>query len=398
MWAGLLYSRALLTVSLAIFLLSSLLAFPLRSHAAYVKANPFLWLMPMLFIVAVPGGLWSDDTVQWMRILKTKLPLLLVPLLSLPLSRFTERTETALFRWMGATLLVSMLGSTLHYLFNLQDINKTYLEARVLPVSMDSDHVRFGWMLAVAFSWCLHLSTVPGRTGNPKVRRGPAALAAGIFVFAHLLSSRTGLLGVYMALAIHAIWYRHRVRARTVALIFLLAPVAAWLLLPTFRNRMKFVAWDFQNYSRGTHTEGLLDATRLVSLKAGWSIFERHPVAGCGFGDLRRESVDWYKANEPALKSYEQLLPSNEILLYGAAAGIPASLAFCVASFGPFFFRRTGKNPAWIGFHAISAAGFQYDIGLETQYGVFIYAFLGCWMYAYLMKDGKTPVPQDLPS
>jgi hypothetical protein len=34
-------------------------------------------------------------------------------------------------------------------------------------------------------------------------------------------------------------------------------------------------------------------------------------------------------------------------------------------------------------FHAIAVATFLYEIGIETQFGVFIYAFLGCWIYQY---------------
>jgi hypothetical protein len=43
-------------------------------------------------------------------------------------------------------------------------------------------------------------------------------------------------------------------------------------------------------------------------------------------------------------------------------------------------------------------AGFLYEIALETQYGVFIYAFLGCWLHAILTREDQAVPAQDLPN
>jgi len=41
------------------------------------------------------------------------------------------------------------------------------------------------------------------------------------------------------------------------------------------------------------------------------------------------------------------------------------------------------RSAAWISFHAMALVGFMYEIGLETQLGIFIYAFMGCWVWLF---------------
>ncbi len=393
MWAGMLWSRALLSVSMILFLLACLLARPLPEHAAHVRRHPFLLLMPLLFLAPLLTGAWSADTAQWLRVLQNKLPLLLLPLLSLPLLFLDLSSNRAICRWMGATIAFSMGRTCWYYLSHLEQSTNAYLQAKVLPVDMGNDHVRYAWLLVIIFSWGLHLLTGPGITRKAGDKKWLIALLMVIFAFQHLLASNTGLLGTYLVLAFFVLARRRERWVRRSAWICLLLPLAAWAIMPTFRNRLRFVLWDFQHYSRGAYTEGLSDAPRVISVQAGWEIWKQHPLWGCGFGDLRRETTDWYNRNTPALRDYEQLLPSNEFILHGAAGGFLAFLLFCTAVLGPFFIRGPARSFAWLSFHGIALAGFLYEIGLETQFGVFIYAFLGCWMYAAL--SGRSSATAD---
>lgn len=392
MWAGMLWSRAILSVSMILFLLACLLARPLPEHAAHVRRHPFLLLMPLLFLAPLLTGPWSADTAQWLRVLQNKLPLLLLPLLSLPLLYLDARTTRAICCWMGATIAFSMGRTCWYYFTNLEQSTTAYLQAKVLPVDMGNDHVRYAWLLVVIFSWGLHLLRGSVINRHAHDRTWLIALLIALFVFQHLLASKTGLLGTYLVLAFYIITRRRERWVRRFAWICLVLPLLAWVLLPTFQNRLRFVRWDFQHYSRGAYTEGLSDAPRVLSVQAGLETWQQHPLWGCGFGDLRREITEWYTRNTPMLREYEQLLPSNEFILYGAAGGLLAFLLFCAAALGPLFIRGPVRSFAWLSFHGIALAGFLYEIGLETQFGVFIYAFLGCWMYTALSGRSSATV------
>lgn len=384
MWSGMLWSRALLSVSMILFLLAAFLARPMDEHAGHIRRHPFLLLMPLLFIAPFLTGAWSTDTAQWLRVLQNKLPLLFLPLLSLPLFYLDAGTTRRLCFWMGGTIILSMGRTCLYYLRHLEESTTGYLQAKVLPVDMGNDHVRYAWLLIIIFLWGLHLLSQPANSRKAVDRKWLTALLVAIFVFQHLLASKTGLLGTYLVLAFYIVMHRRRPWMRMAGWMLLIIPLAAWAMMPTFRNRLRFVLWDFQHYSRGAYTEGLSDAPRVISVQAGWETWKKNPIAGCGFGDLRRETTDWYTRNTPALRDYEQLLPSNEFILHGAAGGLIAFLLFCIAALGPFFIRGLGRSFAWLSFHGIALMGFLYEIGLETQFGVFIYAFLGCWVYAII--------------
>jgi hypothetical protein len=307
---------------------------------------------------------------------------MLMPLFSLPLRDIARPSRRWLAFFLGGTLAAAMFISAWHYLQAPQETAEAYLRAKVLPVAMGNDHVRFGWLLSITFAWGLHLYP---RASND--RRWLLVFLVFVFVFQHLLASKTGLLGTYLVLAVWAIRYRHQPRLRIVAALASITPLVAWWLLPTFRNRLRFVWWDFQHYSRGALTEGLSDTPRILSFRAGAEIWREHPWLGTGFGDLRNELTAWYTRHVPTLQSYEQLLPSNEFLLYAAAAGWPAGLLALAAAILPLRIRLIRRQPLWIAFHLLAIAGFLYEIALETQYGIFIYAFPGCWIHAMLQEE-----------
>jgi hypothetical protein len=382
MWAGLLWSRALLSMSMIGFLLAGTIGYPFRQHLHYVRQSPFLWIMPLFVLPPLVSGAWSEDSANWLRIVQLKIPLLLLPLFSLPLRNISPASRRWLAVFVGGTLALAMLVSTWHYLQAPQDTAEAYLRAKVLPVAMGNDHVRFGWLLCIIFAWGLHL--YPTVSAN---RRWLLAFLVFVFIFQHLLASKTGLLGTYLVLVVWAVRYRQQAWVRWASILAATAPLLAWWLLPTFRNRMRFVWWDFQHYSRGAVTEGLSDTPRILSLRAGEAIWREHPWLGTGFGDLRAVLTDWYTRNVPSLQPYEQLLPSNQFLLYASAAGWISGLLALAAAILPLGIRMLRRQPLWIAFHLLSIAGFLYEIALETQYGVFIYAFLGCWIHAILKEE-----------
>ena len=387
--AGLLWSRALLSLALAAFLLTSLLAAPWAGHLRFLRKHPVLLLFPLWFLPPLLSGLWSTDTAAWLRSLQLKAPLLLIPLGGLPLSRM-ERTSLRQLAYMLSFLLVAdILRSIGYFLLHPDTIVDAYLQAKVLPVGMHQDHVRYGWMLVVVWMVCLWLRQQPTVASNRIDRYWLNVLIGLIFFFQHLLASKTGLLGTYVTGLVWLI-LQARTSAKRWAWLILVAPILAYALLPTFRNRLRFVRWDFQHYTRGSYTEGLSDAPRLISMQAGWSCWQQQPWLGTGFGDIRNAMNVWYLHHQPELKTYEQLLPSNQWLYYGMASGWPGFLLACFAALAPFFVAPLRKQFLWAGFHLVAVLGFLYEIGLETQFGILLYALAGSWIYVLLMKDDAT--------
>ena len=390
MWVGLFHSRALLSIGLVAFLAVSLLCVPFREMTDGLKRHVYLWTMSLLFLIPLLTGLWSQDLKEWATRLFDKSPLLLVPLCSASLDRISARQLRRLLWICLAVAMVSVCVTTLRYLSERSGIHESYLRAKVMRVDMGNDHVRYGWVLAGVYAWLLHLLSSDGLPDR-RQRNAAALCTAVLAVFLHLLSSRTGLLGMYLSTFIVAAFHWRKPLAKAIALGLLAAPAMAWQLLPTFRNRVRFGIWDFQNFSRGGYVEGLSDTPRYLSLKVGADITRSHPWLGTGFGDIKRAMWEGYAMNHPYLKDYEKLLPSNEFLLHAAAAGWPAAAVFTAVVLVPFLLKGLRNQAGWVCLHAMALAGFLYEIGLETQYGIFVYALPGCLAYKHLIRRHAGP-------
>ena len=74
----------------------------------------------------------------------------------------------------------------------------------------------------------------------------------------------------------------------------------------------------------------------------------------------------------------DKIYPSSEVLIYGAACGWPGLIGFIFIMAAPFFI-SIKKNFLWYLLNATAVFSFLFDIGLEVQFGVFIYSFILLW-------------------
>jgi hypothetical protein len=160
----------------------------------------------------------------------------------------------------------------------------------------------------------------------------------------------------------------------------LLMPLAAWMLLPTFRNRIRYNLYDLSFIEKNTYLPGSNDGNRMLSLRAGRDILLQHPL-GVGSGDVVDKTWEWYEKHVPQMLETDKLYPASEWLCYGDAAGWPGLLLFTAIMLVPFFLRRIKDRFFWISLNLIAAFSLLFDIGLETQFGVFIYAFVVLWWW-----------------
>ena len=139
-----------------------------------------------------------------------------------------------------------------------------------------------------------------------------------------------------------------------------------------------------RTYFKDAHyLQGSNDAVRVISLKAGWNIMNEQPVKGVGFGDVLNETKKWYAVHYPQMVESDKIYPGSEWIIYGAACGWPGLLLFTCVMIIPFFLSMKNKL-LWIMLNATVAFSFLFDIGLEVQFGVFIYAFIVLWWWKWL--------------
>jgi hypothetical protein len=162
-------------------------------------------------------------------------------------------------------------------------------------------------------------------------------------------------------------------------------PLAAYFLLPTFHNRVKYFIYTSAYFKQAHYLPGSNDAIRVISLKAGWNVLQEHPLTGVGSGDIFTETKKWDDRNYPSMIEEDKIYPSSEWLIYGDSSGWPGLLGFTVIMIIPFLLPLKHR-PLWCMLHVICAFGFLLDMGLEVQFGVFLYSFIVLWWWKWLVS------------
>ena len=389
MMAALFFSRALLSISMAAFILVCLFHSGIKKQITQFFASPLLWGMSLLFFLPLLSGLWSNDKEEWSMIVLIKLPLAALPLAFAGPSNFSKRQWNRLAFAFIILVTAGTIWSMFHYVSDATAINEQYLKAKTLITPLKNDHVRFSWLVSVAILLAAWLFRSNIRE-NRKLSWMLAITAVWLVLFLHLLAARTGLLFFYMMLAGTLIWLLvKKVKAvYSIALfIFLLAiPLLAYKALPSFQNRVKYFLYEFEYFKKTHYLPGANDAVRIISIKAGWGIMQQQPLTGVGFGDIIGSSKKWYAVNYPEMLETDKIYPASEWILYGAGCGVPGFLIFALVMIIPFFI-KTKDQLLWLLLNSTAAFSLLFDPGLEVQFGVFIYSFPVLWFYKWLLPE-----------
>ncbi|MFZ9387564.1 MAG: O-antigen ligase family protein [Chitinophagaceae bacterium] len=375
MLAALFFSRALLSVSMLLFVGAACWHKRQGEQFRRFLSAPVLWGMSLLFLLPLISGLWSADKAQWLDSMRIKLPLFLLPYAFAAPFSLTRKQWQALAGFFILLILGGTGWSIFQYAANPTAVNEGYLSARSLVTPLENDHVRFSWLVSLAVFGCGWMSV----QSNADHWKKYGFLASGLWMIAylHLLAARTGLISFYAGLLILAVWLLlrrlHRGYMLLVLSALLVIPLIAYLTVPTLQNRVRYFRYEWDYIKTGGYLPGSNDGVRLISMRAGWELMKKNPAAGVGFGDIRAESREWYAAAYPGMRESDKIFPSGEWLMYGAGCGIPGFILFTAVMLLPFLDARQ-RGPGWLIIVTGAVLSFVADIGLEVQFGVFVFA------------------------
>lgn len=359
--AGILYSRALLSIS------SILIALPLLWQLKDYK----IWLLAaMLMIVPVLGSLiWTSNAELLWRSIEVKLPLLTIGLAFAAIS--LNKQELVQLIWVIHFFLLSAIVYTLiQYAADPAAINASYQFAKVMQVPMDSDHIRLSWWMVLSI-----LALLYAVNNTPKQQ---LYWAYGIVfievIFLHFLAAKTGLLALYVAaffwILQQFVTKANRKSGLQLSILLLLLFAVLYAVLPTLQMRIQYVLYDLSNYAAGVFQQGSSDGARVLSWRAGWAIGIANPLLGVGFGDIRAAVDAWHQQYYPFTLPAERFLPTNQWLIYFAGAGLVGVFSFTAAIF--LLLRQLAIRylPALF----VLVLPLITDDSLEGQFGVVIFS------------------------
>lgn len=395
MLVSLFTSRFLLSVGFILFLLLTCFHKNIFSQLVSFFKNPFLLGMSFLFLIPFITWFWTDDKNMWMHFIRIKLPLFLFPIAFAGNWQLSSKQ----WKWLAYIFLILVFAgccwSLFQYAQNIHSIHQQYLKAKVFSTPLENDHVRFSLMvcIAVVCSVMLMIDYIP------RSKWFIVAVPCLFFiVYLHILSARTGLISLYIFLILAACYSLLKLRKTKwvigLAILIIAMPLVAWFMFPTFQNRIRYNVYDLSNAKENKYVPGGNDGNRILSLKAGWNILQEHPF-GVG-GDVVAKTYEWYDRKVPQMIEADKLYPASEPLMYAGFAGWIGFISFFVIMLLPFLQRVKRNYFSWFALNVITAFSFLFDIGIEVQFGVFIYALIVLWWWKWLSGPPKSSRREDL--
>jgi len=335
------------------------------------KQYPAFGVMTLLFWVPFVSGLWSEDLATWWNFVRIKVPFLVLPVV---FSVLPWRSTLAMTVWWS--LVLGALSSVLLVLWTNGWASNEILEAigRGKAMWTPVNHIRYSLLVAYAamMSWYLAWKARRGRIRWLGIGSGLV-----LTVFLHYLAVRSGLAFFY-AVAFGVLVYemvggKYRWPAIGALVGMIVVMIVAVQKIPSLHKRWAYMRWELEQLQKGKYPQGS-DSQRLLSIKAGWEIFQEHPLLGVGVGDVRKE-IEQYFSEHPLEGSKKWLLPHNQYVFSLMALGV---IGFSILT-GVWLYLFLHRS-AWRYFPAASIQGGMLLSGLvehpfEVSLGVMMYAF-----------------------
>ncbi len=384
LWA-IIYAKFLLSVMM--FALSILVVIQLAYKDYSVKRTHGIFLLFLLpFIAVVLSGVNSSDFPSYLHHVKMKLPFLILPLVwSYKRSFFAKYYKAILFAFIALSL-ASIFPVSFNYLSNFEAINTAITKGQAMPTPMG--HIMYSLCLTGALGASLYLALYPNKQFSiPVWFLGLAALL--IFIFQHILASRTGVVLSYFSIVLIAGHYlfmqgKYITLCVILGLIFI-SPILAINTIPSFKNKIAYANWDLKSYFENKG-EGYSDSERILSYQAAWVLIQQSPILGTGIGDLRTCMKETYKNH---LDHESDKYPHNEYLFHLTGMGIVGFLLLLMTLFVPWWYFRKEMDIFFLCFQSVFMLAFLVENTIERQQMIAYYLFFSLCGIAYMEANKK---------
>ncbi len=333
------------------------------------------WLaVSVPFLIVLVSWLWSNDLTYTLERLRIKLPFLVLPFAFASMPALRKREIFTILYFMLVMMSVISVYVLINFAVNFDAVMDGLGRGGHLPTP--SNHIRFSLTLALTIIGGLALWMEKFHFKNPSERWLTGGLTAFLFVFIHVLSVRSGLLSLYIALLVLGVFYVFVKQKFLLGLAGIVAvtvlPVAAYLAVPSFKLKVDYARWDYLQFVQGIG-ENYPDSERFTSMKAGLEIAKSYPLLGVGAGDLRQEVKLKYETDYAG--KYNFKMPHNQLISISAGTGLVGLALFLAGFLFPLFYRKNFSNPLFLALHAMVFMSFFVENTIENNFGVSLFLF-----------------------
>lgn len=346
-----------------------------------VIETPLLLFMMLAFFSVLISGLWSEETRYWIWFSRMKLPFLLLPVVFFIHGQLSMKQWKLILYVFIATTFCFSSYILVEYLKNYQELNLQLLKGK--PIVTHISHIRFSMIVAIAGILSLHYAMVNRHVYSQIERWIFVPLVIFFFFFNHLLSVKTGIIGMDLGLLAYIsieLFRRKKYKTWLIAISSILLLIClAFICLPSLQNKFYYTIWQFGEWQRGKWLY-YSDIERWVSIQMGIEMIKHHPGLGCGMGDLYQMTKETYLE---CLNHNEPKLPHNQFIYTWAFTGLPGIAALVGMIYYSAFQKRWLQDPLISAIQVVLLISLLFEYTFETQIGASLYVYftLLCWVY-----------------
>ncbi len=375
MLIGFVFSRALLSMGMGLFVLNSLWKCDYKTLMAYQWVR-LSFLLGLLFLISI---CWSTDWTYFWEHLQVKVPLFFLPIAFATAPRFST---IQLKRLILVSLLVSLVAASYSFYFFFTETAyyiEQYRFAHSLPTLAYGNYIQLS--LLVVFICFFTLVNVG--LFEHKIAKGLIALALLILLlFIHVIASKVALLALYIGFLIYAVHLGFKLNWRyffALLLAFIVCFAIAYNTIGTFKNKIGYLYYSALQFTQAESDEKLdpnySDIGRLISYRVAIQEIKKSPILGFGEGDVMKTMKNGYQRAFPQVPEEKILLPHNQFLITLLSIGCIGLVLFLWYILIPIW--AVYKQSPFIAllFAAIQLLGLLVEPALEIQSGVFVFIF-----------------------
>jgi O-antigen ligase len=374
MLAGLLWSRAILSISCGLWIV--LVAAQWRNYKIAFREPMVLWgFAPIALFVL---GMWQQPTAT--ANYDYLLTILLYPVAAMAaatLSMFTNERLKTLWIVIGLASLLYPIG---WYLLHISEATTMYGQGRSLPTFMDGDHVRYGLFLDSILLLVIYTTSIS--------RRWKITIILLLLFIILLMAVRTAWVGMFIIL-LFAAFAKHDLRSffRKLWIVFIPLSIAAYFVIPTVRQKVNYTMYDYHSFNSSNYDSNFSDGARRVINRIAWQTIQEDKLAAVGWAGISAALQQGFTKRYPRQQlSYGW--PFNQWLFWWMGSGLLGMILFTTWLLFPVYYGWKKNNSAIACWTLVIAASCLVESTLSLQYGVFLHV----WPLMLLWKMNEDKV------
>ena len=354
-----------------------------RVYQSIIK-DPVCIALMSFYLLVLLSGFWSDKLDYWFHHFRILAPIFVLALIFTAYQKVSYRAIHFVMLLLIASMMIQLSIVLFNYFQNFKEINHQILLNKPIPTPFY--HIKFSILLAssiiILLYFILYKKTI---RWNDEVW-----IYWVLFVYfiigIHILSVKTGLLGMYLGVFVMLCKFLIS-RNKTKVIIILIPAMALMLgimiyLIPSLNNKYFHLVWQLGEMSRGKY-HWYSDVERLQSIQYGWEMIKESPILGSGIGDKDEVTKIIYlqKINSAEYKS-----PHNQFIFIWAYCGFPAFISLLVIMYFTLMRKARKQNILTYSLFSLNWFSLMVEHGLTSQLGVGIFMW---YMMLYWMMNSE---------